>query len=350
MKRYFLYVYLAAVAGLFSFVIYHLFTMTPGAETTEQDTIEFARTSTPVAIKPNRPTLQVEQKSMDETRETPIQSAPQNATNTIKIGAQDRTATMVSAAKKPVVNNHRYQWQNHASPLQPVTNKPKLVIIIDDLGLNREATNRLALLKVPFTLAYLPYADDLASQTEQVRQAGHELLVHLPMEPASGSEDPGPNAMLTTLSDEEFDRRLTWNLSRFDGYIGVNNHMGSKFTASATHMMRVMMRLQREGLLFVDSLTTNGSYAKALSKELHMPHVARDIFLDNVRETSAIEAQLAKAVRIAEIRGYAIAIGHPYDVTLSVLEDMASKADSLSFELAPLSTIMAYKTGPKATD
>lgn len=230
-------------------------------------------------------------------------------------------------------------WRTHVSPLQPKTDKPKLIIVIDDLGLDQQASRRLAGLTGPFTLAYLPYADDLPFQTALVKDAGHELLVHLPMEPMNKQADPGYNAMLSGLTDAEFEKRLQWNLSRFDGFIGVNNHMGSRMTADGPSMARVLGQLHAQDYVFLDSLTTNKSYGRVLSRRLDVPFMARDIFLDNNRDKDAILEQLNKAIRIANQRGYAIAIGHPYQETLDILEYLSENRDQLPYELAPLSAL-----------
>ena len=115
----------------------------------------------------------------------------------------------------------------------------------------------------------------------RARTAGHEILVHLPMEPQAADADPGPNALLTGLPIAELDRRIAANLARLDGYVGINNHMGSRFTASAREMRRVMRALQARDLLFLDSLTTGKSTGHSLAREFGIPSVVRDIFLDN---------------------------------------------------------------------
>ena len=52
-----------------------------------------------------------------------------------------------------------------------------------------------------------------------------------------------------------------------------------------------------------------------------MPYIVRNTFLDNTKDYKAIQNQLLDAVRIAKKQGYAIAIGHPYDVTIKVLKE-----------------------------
>lgn len=234
-------------------------------------------------------------------------------------------------------------WQKHAAaPIADQTQSayPKIAIIIDDLGLDQAAAERLGKMQGPLTLAFLPYADELEEQTLAMRAAGHELMVHLPMQSHRASADPGDNALLTNLSFDEFGARVDWNLNRFDGFVGVNNHMGSLLTEDPALMVRLMARLRSEGLLFVDSLTTPRSMGERAAKALGVPFVARDIFLDNEQDEDYILRQLASTEKIAQMRGYAIAIGHPYTVTLDVLEKWQDGLAFKGFELVPISKIM----------
>lgn len=106
----------------------------------------------------------------------------------------------------------------------------RLAILIDDMGPPRSLTQRAIRLPVPITMSFLPYADDLAGLTAAARAQGHEIFLHLPMEPV-GTEDPGPNAILVGLEPNEFSRRLAWAFDRVPGATGVNNHMGSRATS-----------------------------------------------------------------------------------------------------------------------
>lgn len=231
-------------------------------------------------------------------------------------------------------------WKRHAANWRE-TGWPKIAVVIDDLGLSLEATQRLQQMEGPYTLAYLPYAEDLPDQTSRVKRAGHELMVHLPMQPKSLSADPGTNALLAKLGQEEFERRIAWNLSRFKGFVGVNNHMGSLLTEDGGKMVRVMMHLKQDGFLFLDSLTSPNSVGMRAARATGVPTIARDIFLDNVQRQDAIEEQLAKAERIARKRGYAIAIGHPYDVTLETLAHWKKTLRTKKLQLVPISQLVA---------
>ncbi len=121
-------------------------------------------------------------------------------------------------------------WRRYAVAFPEAGTRPMVVIVIDDLGLDRKRTARAIGLKGPLTLSFLAYAEDLKEQTAIARDAGHELLLHVGMEPISESVDPGPNVLLTGLGSEEIRRLLEWNLGQIEGYVGINNHMGSLLT------------------------------------------------------------------------------------------------------------------------
>lgn len=234
-------------------------------------------------------------------------------------------------------------WVSNASTTVPSAierAKPKIAIIIDDVGLDQEASKRLAAFEDTLTLAFLPYAEDLRPQTIAAKKAGHELMVHMPMQSHRSSADPGDNALLADLSYDEFTKRINWNLSQFEGFVGINNHMGSLITEDPALMVRVMARLRNEGLLFVDSLTTPNSMGKRAAKALGVPFVARDVFLDNERNREYILRQLETTEKIARLRGYAIAIGHPYPVTMDTLEEWQKTLEFKGLTLVPISQIM----------
>jgi len=230
-------------------------------------------------------------------------------------------------------------WRRNALPFTVPHGAPAIAVVIDDLGVDRKRSARTVKLPGPLTLAWLPYAEQLREQTRAAQAAGHELLLHLPMEP-SVHADPGPDALLTRLDRAEIQRRFTQALASFDGYVGINNHMGSRFTADRAAMAPVLGEIQRRGLLWIDSRTTPNSAGMVLAQEMRMPHAGRDIFLDNVQSVGAVRAQLAKTEAVARRQGFAIAIGHPHDATLEALAAWLPEVRKRGFTLVPVSAIV----------
>lgn len=237
-------------------------------------------------------------------------------------------------------------WRRYAVASPPTHGRPMVAVIIDDVGVDRKRADKIVTLPGPLTLSFMSYAADLARQTAAARRHGHELMMHMPMEPMSGSVDPGPDALLTTLAPAEVKRRLESNLGRFQGYVGINNHMGSRFTASEAGMDLVMESLRHHGLLFVDSMTSAQSVGMKVAARHGVPALARSVFLDNVEEVGAIRAQLAKVEETARKRGAAIAIGHPHDATREALAEWLPGLTAKGLVLVPVSAMVAAKGTP----
>jgi polysaccharide deacetylase 2 family uncharacterized protein YibQ len=221
--------------------------------------------------------------------------------------------------------------------------RPAVAVVIDDLGLNRRGTAALNHLRAPLTLAFLPYATDLDRQTQAARAAGHELLVHVPMEPRS-RDWPGPKALTSKLGPTELISRLRSNLRSFRGFVGINNHMGSLLTADSGSMDLVMAELRQRELLFLDSRTTAASVAAREAERMQVPFAKRDVFIDNDLDLSSVLRGLAHAEGIARRQGFAVAMGHPHDVTIEALKRWLPGLDARGIALVPISAIVARQS------
>jgi polysaccharide deacetylase 2 family uncharacterized protein YibQ len=186
----------------------------------------------------------------------------------------------------------------------------------------------------------MAYANDLPRLTREARGRGHELLVHVPMQPQGESWDPGPDVLEVNVHPDENRRRLVWGLERFDGFVGINNHMGSRYTGDRVGMRVVMEELKKRGLLFLDSVTTEKSVAPELARNYGVPFAARNVFIDNEQSVSAVLAQLQKAEAHARKHGSAIAIGHPHDATIEALAQWLPGLDAKGLVLVPVTSII----------
>lgn len=244
----------------------------------------------------------------------------------------------------PPSKNGTPPWLAYAVPMPPqaVGSKPMIAVVIDDLGLDRRRSARVIELAGPLTLAFLPYAQELPAQTAFGHAKGHELLVHVPMEPVGASYDPGPdsNLMKVGLSADEIRNRLERDLAQFAGYVGINNHMGSKFTSDKAGMRVVLKELQDRGLLFLDSRTSAQSVGAEVARELGLPFAERNVFLDNVPSLIEVSTQLEKLESYARQYGHAIAIGHPHDGTIEALTAWLPTLEAKGLTLVPVSAIV----------
>ena len=220
---------------------------------------------------------------------------------------------------------------------------PMIAIVIDDLGLNKTMTNAVLSLPAPITASFLSYAKDLPYQTEQARLKGHELLLHTPMEPVNPRFNPGPDALRSDMSAEEIMEKLEDMLASFDGYVGINNHMGSKFTSDKQSISVVTEELEKRGLLLLDSLTSGNSAAWKSARDRHVPYAVRDIFLDNSQNEEDVMKQLLLLEKHALKRRTAVAIGHPHLTTINALKKWIPKAKEKGFVFVPISMIALVK-------
>ncbi len=241
---------------------------------------------------------------------------------------------------------HPPAWLAYAVPAQPVGNRPMIAIVLDDVGLDRANAARAIRLPGPITLSFMTYAEDLALQSAEARRWGHELMLHVPMQPLDDRVNAGQHVLRTDMTPDQVRTQIDWGLNRLSGYVGINNHMGSSFTRSAPGMAVVMEELRKRGLLFLDSLTIGDSVGIRLAAQYGVPHVARDVFLDDEVSGPAVDAMLRELERVAQERGYAVGIGHPHPATLDALARWLPHLRERGFELVPISAIVRRVTPP----
>ena len=247
--------------------------------------------------------------------------------------------------EQPATDQLQPRWMKYAVKVTPARNKPMIAVVIDDLGLDRKRTRKTLDLPGPMTMAFIPYAKNLSKQTRYAKGQGHELMLHLPMEPTNRKLDAGPNHLHTHLATEDLLERIHWNLERFEGYVGVNNHMGSLATTDKTLMRALMSELRKREMLFLDSRTNAKSVGATMAGAQGVPFAERNVFLDNVNEKDAVLKQLSILERVSKRSGFAVGIGHPRDGTIEALKEWIPLAKNKGFELVPISQIVLKNQG-----
>lgn len=208
------------------------------------------------------------------------------------------------------------------SPSQPIAQDTgaRAAIIMDDLGNDLHSARQLLEIDLAVTMAVLPELPHSAQVARMGHRQGREIIVHIPMEPLGyPATNPGRNALLTGLPEDEIRRRLNGFWGQVPHAVGGNNHMGSRFTQDAQGMQIVLGEMARHRLFFIDSLTTGSSLGLATARRLGVPAAARDVFLDNEQDVAKIRRELQRLIRVAQKQGQAIGICHPYRETLEAL-------------------------------
>ena len=220
----------------------------------------------------------------------------------------------------------------------------KLAIVIDDLGMDRRHTRQIIDLPAPLTLAFLPYAENLSPFLTAAQTKKHEIIIHMPMQP-KGPANPGPHALKTSMGAGRLYQEILWNFSQFDGYVGINNHMGSLFTENEALMSYVLSEVARRKVYFLDSRTTSKSVGRRLAKRYGASFAQRDVFLDNVRTLDAIKRQFRHAERILQKYGKVIVIGHPYKETVQALKSWIKTLPN-NVKRVPVSDLLTHYPSP----
>ena len=269
----------------------------------------------------------------------------QRRTNAPSAGANSSmSASLPPADASPTADMPA--WIRYAAPASAAaTNRPRIAVVIDGLGVDRAATARAIALSPAVTLAFVVYADNLTDQTVAARQAGHELLLHVPMEPISAAAAIGSYGLGRNMPRDELVRRLRWDLARFDAYVGIDNHMGTEFAQDTPAMRVVMDELKQRGLLYLDARAVPTAPVAVAARDFGVPYVARDIFLDGEQAAISVDARLAQLVKLARERGSAIAIGHAHDETLAALQRWLPTLSRQGVVLVPLTAVVKTRGG-----
>jgi len=257
-----------------------------------------------------------------------------------KIAKEKKTRKAVELAKLPkqkpsIVESDRKIFDKE---------KPKVVIIVDDLGFKKEPIDKLLEIPAQLSFAVLPNLPYSKYAAEMAYKNGRDVILHLPMEPTDSSGhaavDAGEDVLLMGLPKDKILDKLEKNLSSIPYIKGVNNHMGSKFTESSELMELVLEKIKSKGLFFVDSRTSETTVGFKIAKKLGIKTAERDIFLDEGSQRSDyIRSQIEKLINVSKEKGYAIGICHPYPDTVKVLSEVIPDIQK-EVEIIPVSGVV----------
>ena len=222
-----------------------------------------------------------------------------------------------------------------------VPGRPKVAIIIDDLGYDHNMAAKFISLDAALTFAVLPHSPFQKKIADLAHAKGKQTMLHLPMEPNKyPSVNPGPGTLLSTMPPDELIAQLEENLDAVPHIKGVNNHMGSKFTTGSDQMNQVFSVLKQRGLFFVDSRTTSLTVCRPSARLFQLPFAQRDVFIDHFQKADFIRKQLKDLVRVARRNGYAVGIGHPHAITYRILKELLPEIQN-QVQVVPASEIVS---------
>lgn len=248
-----------------------------------------------------------------------------------------------------IAEDGRKPFEVYAAPKPFTTVTARIALMVTDLGKRSRNTQRaLADLPKDVALAFSPYSRDLNSWGERARRAGHEVFLNIPMEPVNYPQnDPGPFTLLTSHSRRESINILKTSLGQMTGYVGVVNHMGSRFTAASDSVRPVLDEIHRRGLMFIDSRTTPYSRAATMAKAIGLPVAINNGYIDEDLAKERIAEELAKLEQRAKTQGTAMGLARPYPVTIDAIKVWVATLEERGFALVPVTSIANMQAIPR---
>jgi polysaccharide deacetylase 2 family uncharacterized protein YibQ len=233
-----------------------------------------------------------------------------------------------------------------ARPVQPLPGKPdapRIALIIGGLGVSGTATaDAIAKLPEAVTLGFVPYGADVAALATRARMSGHEILLQVPMEPFDfPANDPGPQTLLTTLTPQQNIDRLYTVMGKIQGYVGMTNTMGARFTASEESFSPILRETAKRGLIFVDDGSNPRSTAGRIAGASNLPFVHADIVLDAVPTPTEIDRALDRLEMAARERSFAVGVASALPISIEHIAAWAKAAENRGLLLVPVSAVAA---------
>lgn len=218
---------------------------------------------------------------------------------------------------------------------------PRVAIVVGRLGISANGTTE-ALGKLPaaVTLGFAPYGTDLERWVVRARGESREVLLQVPMEPFDYPDnDPGPRTLLITLSPEQNTDRLHWFMSRFQGYVGIANYMGARFSTNEPAMATVLREAGARGLIYFDDGAAARSLAGQIAGAANVPFAKADIVLDANQSPGEIDAALARLEAMARERGTAVGSATASATSVERIAKWTKAAAARGVMLVPLTAV-----------
>lgn len=268
----------------------------------------------------------------------PVPDNPLPPNQEPKFRSESNPATPQKSPETPVADDHDTKTIANANI---ENNQPRVAIVIDDLGWDPRTAKLYDRVSVPLTMALLPERPRSQMFYERWKHQ-FEFIIHMPMEPEGyPDDDPGKGALMTTMDREQVREYLKNVFETYPRALGINNHMGSAFTADRERMSYVMEFLSENDLYYFDSGTSAKSKALEMANRWNVPVIKNQVFLDNRRDPESIHNQLEKLVERAREQGLAVGIGHiQSQKTAQVLARQLPRLEEKGIEFVPLSQMV----------
>ena len=298
----------------------------------------------PAAPNPNSKTVTIIDGTTGAKREVQIPAGPegQPAANDQRFVESSRHGALPKIAPDGTRPSEAF-----ARPVKPAAsgnaNGPRVAIVVGGLGIGANSTTD-ALRKLPgaITLAFAPYGSDLERQVAHARETGHEVMLQIPMEPFDYPDnDPGPHTLLTSIDAGQNLDRLHWLMSRFQGYVGVVNYMGGRFTASEQGMGPLLREAALRGLIYLDDGSSARSLASQIAGANNLAFAKADLVIDQVPTPADVDKALGRLETLARARGTAVGFAGALPVSIDRITRWIKAAESRGIQLVPITAVVS---------
>lgn len=241
-----------------------------------------------------------------------------------------------------VADDGRQPWQVYSRPFNTADKRPRLAILVADLGLSRVITDAaVSRLPANVTLSFDVQSPAIGAWCARARQEGHETLLSVPMEPFDfPHSDPGPHSLLTTLPNDTNLERLNWALRQGAGYVGITTLTGSRFTTDSEKLKPVIQALRRRGLMILDAHASPHSTVTDLAHDQHVPVAVVNDRIDEDVSPEAIDAAFQQLEQAARLNGKAVGVVAPLPIVIDRLQAWLKTLPQDGIALAPISAVI----------
>ncbi len=236
-----------------------------------------------------------------------------------------------------------------SSNMQPVNNvsikdisaKPIVVIIIKNVGLNPSFTREVMELPKEINIGFSAYSDSLDEWVKKVQEVGHEVILNIPMEAVDSQiNKPGPYSLITQATDAENQTRLKMVLGLASGYSAIYSDNNEIFTRSPDTIKPLLDALKKENKHFVYGGGYTNNMVIQVADSINYPVLVNDLVLDDDISSAAVSKKFVEMERIANEKGYVVAMAHPYPATISILESWLQTAPQKNLLVSPVSLLL----------
>ena len=146
-----------------------------------------------------------------------------------------------------------------------------LAIIIDDFGgYDRGGVEEMLQISVPLTCAVIPFSDNTKIDADRCVKAGHEVILHMPMESHVLLPETwyGPVFITNNENDNAAKNKLDKCLEELPMAKGANIHIGSGVSQNKELMKTIIGHLKSKDKYFCDSRTILNTKCEEASQAL----------------------------------------------------------------------------------